>query len=727
MKHDDRPSSWESHILLTVTPAKPGMADVTTRLDGRIAFGGDYNPEQWPAEVWREDALLMRQANVNLVTVGVFSWAWLQPEPTVFEFGWLDDVLGILHDAGIAVDLANASASPPPWFSHRYPDSLPVDADGRRLNYGGRQAFCPSSADYRDAAAELTQRIVDRYADHPALAMWHVHNEYGCHNPRCFCETSAAAFRTWLQQRYDDLPELNDAWGTAFWSQRYSAWEQVIPPRRTTPGTFPNPGQQLDFARFCSDELLACFQAEAAIIRARSALPVTTNYMGFFEPLDYWQWSENLDLISNDHYRITDLGDRATQHLVMAADLTRSLASGGPWLLMEHSTSAVNWQPRNPAKPAGQLRRDSLTHVARGADGALYFQWRAAAAGTERFHSAMLPHAGTDSRRWQEVVSLGEELVRLSTITGTRLIAKTAILLDWPAWWAANQDSLPSQDARALDLLADWHDALYRNGITCDFAHPRADLSGYDVVLVPALHLSGDELGSTLQAVVDRGGSVVVGFFSGIADEHNRVRTGGYPALLRGLLGITVEEFSPLPADEVVGLLVTDDARSVAGPPMASSGSVWTELIRVDDPASTQAAFHFDDGVFTGEPAITVRRPTGDDQAGPPGSAWYLGTRPDPDTLAQVLLSACDAAGVRGLLPYLPPEVDRTLRVRDAERFLFLINHSGADVPLEVRPGGAPLGTAVTAGRPDLVPAKGVLILRLHDDVDDTDLHGRDR
>ena len=196
----------------------------------------------------------MRQANVNLVTVGVFSWAWLQPEPTVFEFGWLDDVLGILHDAGIAVDLANASASPPPWFSHRYPDSLPVDADGHRLNYGGRQAFCPSSADYRDAAAELTQRIVDRYADHPALAMWHVHNEYGCHNPRCFCETSAAAFRTWLQQRYDDLPELNDAWGTAFWSQRYSAWEQVIPPRRTTPGTFPNPGQQLDFARFCSDE-----------------------------------------------------------------------------------------------------------------------------------------------------------------------------------------------------------------------------------------------------------------------------------------------------------------------------------------------------------------------------------------------------------------------------------------------------------------------------------------
>ena len=288
-----------------------------------------------------------------------------------------------------------------------------------RHSYGSRQAFAASSPDYRRAAAALTEQIAGRYKDHPAVVMWHVHNEYGCHNQPDYSDGAAAGFRTWLQNRYGTLEGLNAAWGTAFWSQRYSAWEEILPPR--TSGTWVNPTQQLDFARYSSDELLECYKAEAAIIRSHSAHPVTTNFMGFnmglHQPVDYWRWSEEMDVVSNDHYLIAeDL--RNFQELAATADLTRGWAQGKPWLLMEHSTSAVNWQPRNIAKAPGEMLRNSMQHVARGADGALFFQWRASRAGAEKFHSGMLPHAGTDTKVWREVVQLGQALRSLAEISG---------------------------------------------------------------------------------------------------------------------------------------------------------------------------------------------------------------------------------------------------------------------------------------------------------------------
>ena len=378
--------------------------------------------------------------------------------------------------------------------------------------------------------------------------MWHVHNEYGCHNAVCYCDASAAAFRAWLQRRYGELSELNAAWGTAFWSQRYYDWDEVLPPRRTAYYTFANPTQQLDFARFSSDELLACFTAEAAILREHSDKPVTTNFMGFFQPLDYWRWAGEMDLISNDHYRLAALREPAvTHHLVMCGDLMRSLSEGEPWLLMEHSTSAVNWQPRNPAKPAGQQRRDSLTHVARGADGILYFQWRASGAGAEKFHSAMVPHAGTDT----PALGRGGAAGRRPRAAALRCWAagsgpRVAIAFDWQAWWGASLDSHPTTDLGTMDAVTRWHRALWERGITCDFVHPDRDLAGYDVILVPSLYAVSDSVGEQLAAVTRRGGTVVIGPFSGIVDLDDHIRLGGYPGAFADLLGVRVEEFSPL-------------------------------------------------------------------------------------------------------------------------------------------------------------------------------------
>ena len=440
--------------LLEVWPGRRERAAVMSGEVGGIAYGSDYNPEQWPESTWAEDVRLMAEAGVSLVTVGVFSWARLQRAPGELTAGWLDKVLDLLAGSGIRVDLATATASPPAWLIAAHPEILPVTADGRRLSPGARQHYCPSAPAFREAAADLAGRMAQRYADHPAVAMWHVGNEYGCHVPACYCDQSAEAFRRWLQARYHGLDELNEAWGGAVWSQDYTCWDQVGPPRAAP--TFINPAQQLDFARFSSDELLACYRAERAVLAAHSpGKPVTTNFMGLFRPVDQFRWSPELDVVSVDSY--PDPAD-AEAYLVsaMTGDLTRSVGGGRAWLLMEQTPNAVNWRAVNVPKAPGQYRALSLQAVARGADAVLSFQWRAAATGAEKFHSGMLPHAGTGSRVWREVVRLGADLRRLAPVAGRpvpgrrRLAARLGELVGARAGRASQQPAAPDGIAQRV-------------------------------------------------------------------------------------------------------------------------------------------------------------------------------------------------------------------------------------------------------------------------------------
>jgi beta-galactosidase len=657
---------------------------------GALSYGGDYNPEQWPPSVWRDDVRLMSEAGVTLVTVGVFAWAKLESAEGQYEFGWLDEVFELLQQYDIKIDLATATASPPPWFSHAYPDTLPMDSDGRRLSYGSRQVYCPSSPIYRHAAVRLTEKLAQRYGGHPALALWHVGNEYGCHVPRCYCDVSAAAFRTWLRRRYgEDLDALNAAWGTAFWSQRYSAWEQILPPRATP--TFGNPTQALDFCRFSSDELLDCYRAEREVLRRLTPdVPVTTNLMaGKFWELDYWAWARELDIISTDHYLPGEL-DSPHIDLAFAADLARSLAGGRPWLLMEHSTSAVNWQPRNIAKTPGQMRRNSLAHVARGSDGAMFFQWRASVAGAEKFHSAMLPHAGTDTKIWREVVDLGRNLRALAEIGGALVERpQVAVLVDWSSVWAGRLPAHPSVDLDPIGVLKAWHAALYRAGIATDFAHPSADFSGYRLVLAPSLYLLGDAGERSLRAYVDHGGHLVVGPFSGIVDEYDHV----VPGRLDDLLGVRTEEFYPLPAGGKVDL---DDG---------GVGRVWTELTHVIG-AEVEARYAanpsgYDDRGLAGAPAL-ARHQYGR------GQVWYATTLPDAATLDRWAARFASTANVTSS-GWAGVEAVRRRHPSGAS-YLFLINHGPEDV---IGPGtGTDLLTGAAFDGRVLVPARGVVVLR---------------
>ena len=385
-----------------------------------------------------------------------------------------------------------------------------------------------------------------RYGTHPAVRLWHVSNELGCHVGKCWCDVSAAAFRRWLADRYGSVAKLNDAWGTAFWSQHYSTLDEVLPPRHTP--AQPNPTQELDFARFSSDELLYYYRAERDVLRALSpAVPVTTNLMitAHQSEQDYFRWAPELDLVAQDHYLDARLPDPHAEQ-AFTDDLTRGVAGGEPWLLMETATSAVNWQPVNVAKRPGELLLDSLRHVARGADGIGFFQWRASRAGAEKFHSALLPHAGTDSAHFREVVELGDALRRIAEVAGSRVDADVALLFDWESWWACDLGSHPSGRLHYLDAVHRWHRAVTALGATVDVIGPEADLSGYRLVVVPTLYLCSDATPAALAGYADGGGHVLVTYFSGIVDEDDHVRLGGYPGAFRELLGVRAEEFAPL-------------------------------------------------------------------------------------------------------------------------------------------------------------------------------------
>ena len=652
-----------------------------------IAFGCDYNPEQWDREVWVEDVRLMREAGVDLVAVNIFGWSHIEPTDGVYDFDGLDTIIDLLHANGIRVNLGTGTASTPPWLTHAHPEILPVVADGTTRHPGGRQAWCPSSPVFRRYALRLVEKVAQRYGAHPGVALWHVSNELGCHNALCYDDETAHSFRGWLQRRYTSVDALNAAWGTSFWSQRYSSFDEVLPPRLTL--STSNPSQLVDFHRFSSDELLDYYRSEYAVLRRHSDVPITTNFMvtAHIKAMDYWSWAPEMDVIANDHYLDNRLAD-PTAELSFSADLTRGLAQGTPWILMEHSTGAVNWQPLNLAKQPGEMMRNSLTHVARGADGVCFFQWRASLQGSEKFHSAMLPHAGTDTELWREVVELGAALDRLDEVAGSRVVADVAIVFSWESWWSADGESRPSQSVDYLQQVHDAHGALRELGITTDVVAPGADLSRYRVVVVPCLYMVNDADAAVITDYVASGGHALVTFFSGIVDQDDRVRPGGYPGAFREMLGVTGEEFVPLAPTERITL------------DSGASASLWTERLR---PTTAEVLARYVDGPVPGVAAHTRNR-FGE------GVGHYLATALDRDGLKRVLRELAADAGVVGVGPERDGLVEVVRRVSADASYLFVINHS-LD-PVEIPASGTELITGSIVSNSVLVPAGAVRVMR---------------
>ena len=643
----------------------------------RIWYGGDYNPDQWPEEVWDEDVALMQQAGVNLVSVAIFSWAKLEPEEGVYDFDWLDRVIDKLGKAGIAVDLASGTASPPMWMTQAHPEILWVDYRGDVCQPGARQHWRATSPVFLDYALSLCRKMAEHYKDNPYVVSWHVSNEYGCHNRFDYSEDAERAFRKWCEERYGTIDAVNDAWGTAFWAQRMNNFSEIIPPRFIGDGNFMNPGKLLDFKRFSSDALKAFYVAERdALAEITPDLPLTTNFMvsAAGSVLDYDDWGREVDFVSNDHYFIP--GEAHLDELAFSASLVDGIARKDPWFLMEHSTSAVNWRPVNYRKEPGQLVRDSLAHVAMGADAVCYFQWRQSKAGAEKFHSAMVPHAGEDSAVFRDVCELGADLNTLADngLLGTKLAkSKVAVVFDYESEWASEHTATPTQKVHHVDEPLQWFRALADHGVTADVVPVRGAWDDYEMVVLPSVYLLSEETTRRVRDYVVGGGRLVVTYYTGISDEKDHVWLGGYPGSIRDVVGVRVEEF----------MSMGDDFPGVPDCLGLSNGAVAHDIAdvigSVDGTATVLETFKDDPWTgMDGAPAI-VAHTFGE------GRSVYVGARLGRDGIALSLPEILDSLG----MAEVGGNDGRVLRVEregaDGSRFVFSFNrtHETVRVPVE--------------------------------------------
>ena len=661
----------------------------------KIRYGGDYNPEQWPQEVWDEDHRLFTRAGIDTLTVGVFTWSVTQPGPDTYDFTVLDRILDRAAAERRRVCLATGTAALPPWLARRHPEVNRTDFDGRRHRYGQRHNFCPSSPAYREHATALASHLAERYADHPALLAWHINNEYG---GACYCDLCAGAFREWLRDRHGTLDALNDAWWTTFWSHRYTDWDQIEPPSALTehwrgPDHTAFQGITLDWFRFTTDALLGCFLAEKEVIRAHDPdTPVTTNFMGLFRPLDYHRWAPHLDFASWDNYPPLDAPPTRP---ALAHDLMRGLKDGAPFWLMEQTPSTTACRDVNPLRRPGELRLATFQAIAHGADATLYFQMRASRGACEKYHGAVIGHAGRDDTRvFREVAELGRELEALGARTlGARTPARTALLFDWDSWWALEISDGPSRLVKYPDVVHAYYRAAREAGADLDVIPQTADLTGYDVVLAPALHLVKGDLATRLEAVAARGGTVLATFLSGRADEHDRAFLTDVPGPLAPLLGIRVDEWDARPPEF---------AQTV--PELGAQARLVFEIV-LPRGAETVATYGTD--FYAGTPAVTRNRFGS-------GEAWYVATALDQPGVGQVVRRILTRHDLLG--PYADhPAVETATRVApDGTRLLFLLNHAPEPARLTAHATATDLltGKRVDEGAPLVLDPLGVAILQ---------------
>lgn len=643
----------------------------------RIWYGGDYNPDQWPEEVWDDDVRLMKKAGVNLVSVGIFSWAKIETSEGVYDFDWLDRIIDKLGEAGVAVDLASATASPPMWLTQAHPEVLWKDYRGDVCQPGARQHWRPTSPVFREYALKLCRAMAEHYKGNPYVVAWHVSNEYGCHNRFDYSEDAEHAFQQWCEERYGTIDAVNDAWGTAFWAQRMNDFSEIVPPCFIGDGNFMNPGKLLDFKRFSSDALKAFYIAERdALAEITPDLPLTTNFMvsASGSVLDYDDWGDEVDFVSNDHYFIP--GEAHLDELAFSASLVDGISRKDPWFLMEHSTSAVNWREINYRKEPGQLVRDSLAHVAMGADAVCYFQWRQSKAGAEKFHSAMVSHAGEDSAVFRDVCELGADLNKLSDegILGSRLAkSRVAVVFDYESEWATEHTATPTQHVHHVDEPLAWFRALADQGVTADVVPVRGAWDGYEMVVLPSVYLLSEETTRRVRDYVVGGGRLVVTYYTGISDEKDHVWFGGYPGSIRDVVGVRVEEFMPM----------GNDFTGVPDHLDLSNGAVAHDIAdvigSVDGTATVLATFKDDPWTgMDGVPAI-VANTFGE------GRSVYVGARLGREGLALSLpeilesLGMAEAGGNDGRVLHVEREG------ADGSRFVFSFNrtHETVRVPVE--------------------------------------------
>ena len=665
-----------------------------------MLHGGDYNPDQWPENVWKEDMRLMKLAGCNAMSVGIFAWAALEPEEGRFEFGWLDRIMDMLAGSGAYAVLATPSGSKPAWMSLKYPEVCRVNSHGLREPHQGRHNHCRTSPIYREKAQLINRRLAERYKDHPALLIWHVSNEYNGND--CFCELCLAAWRDWLRAKYADLDQLNHAWWTAFWSHTFTDWDQILPVDHSICG------MMLDWRRFITDQTIDFFRDEIVPLRELTPdVPVTTNFMGISTTLDYWKFAAEVDVIAWDSYPTWHEPGGDTEVACRTAfihDVNRCMKTGKPFMLIESVPSTTNWMHVSKLKRPGMHLLSSLQAVAHGSDTVQYFQWRKGRGGAEKFHGAVVDHYGSeDSRVFGDVAEVGAALKKLDAVIGTTVRPEAAVIYDWHNRWGIDLMAGLGRDLRQYaETCIRHYRPLWSRGVPVDVIEELCDFSRHKLLIAPMLYMLRPGVAARLEKYVAEGGTLVMTYWSGIVDENDLCFLGGWPgAGLREVLGIRDEETDATWPHERNSVVMAEDN------PLAMRGRYEArDLFALIHAEGAEVLGTYGGDFYAGRPALTVNR-HGD------GKAYYIASRNDESFLRDFYGRLTADLGIEPVLEAdLPEGVTAQVRTDGERRFVFVMNFTADEQTVDL---GAETfrdlltGTDVTGATS--MPPYGIMVL----------------
>ena len=634
-----------------------------TKFFDRILFGGDYNPNQWPKEIWEEDIRIFKKASINSATVNVFSWAKIQPSENCYDFEELDQIIEKLSTEGFDIVLATSTAALPAWMFKKYPEVARTDYDGRHHKFGQRHNACPNSLVYQKYAERLATKLAERYGENPQVTCWHINNEYG---GECYCDNCEKAFRVWLKDKYHTIEALNKAWNMEFWGHTVYEWDEIVLPNALSEGIGYDKtafaGISIDYRRFNSDSLLKNYMMERdAIRKIDPTTPITTNLMGTFKGLDYFKWAKEMDLVSWDNYPSYNT---PWSLVAMTHDLMRGLKQQ-PFMLMEQTPSQQNWQPYNSLKKPGQMRAQSYQTIAHGADTIQYFQLRRSIGACEKFHGAVIEHVGhEDTRVFRETAALGAELAQLSDIIGTQTQAQVAVIFDWDNYWALEYTSGPTVDLKYVEQIHRYYRYFYEQNIAVDLVPVDADLSKYKLVAAPVLYMIKEGMQERLTDFVMQGGALLTTYMSGIVDQSDNVHLGGYPGHLRELAGIWVEEIDALAPEQSNGVsLVNED--------LTGTSNLVSDLIHLEN---AEALAHYTSNFYAGMPAVT-KNTFGD------GTVYYFGGQLEDQLQDQLFKTIVKETDITPVIEEAT-KLEIACRENEEAKFFVIINFHEEAQPL---------------------------------------------
>mgnify|MGYP004665048285 FL=1 len=621
----------------------------------RILYGGDYNPNQWPEEVWKEDMRIFKDARINSATINVFSWAKIQPSEHEYNFAELDKIVEMLSEENYDIVFATSTAALPGWMVRKYPEVMSTDYEGRQHRFGQRHNACPNSLVYRKYASAMADKLAERYASNPHVTCWHINNEYGV---TCFCDNCQNAFRVWLKDKYKTIEALNKAWNMEFWGHTVYDWDDVVVPNALSEGIGTEKtafaGISIDYRRFNSDSVLECYKMEREAVRKyNKEVVITTNLMGTFKDLDYFKWAKEMDVVSWDNYPAYDT---PWSMIAMKHDLMRGLKHE-PFMLMEQTPSQQNWQKYNSLKRPGQMRAQSYQTLAHGADTIQFFQLRRSVGGCEKFHGAVIAHVGDENTRvFREVAQLGAELESFGDRTlGSRNESEVGVIFDWDNYWALEYTSGPSEDLKYVEQIHHYYEYFYKRNIGVDMIPVDADFSKYKIVVAPVLYMVKEGMKEALESFVKNGGVLITTYMSGIVGQSDNVYLGGYPGPLREMAGAWVEEIDALAPEQKNKAKFADGSEAECG--------LLCDLMHLE---GAEALAAYEEDFYAGMPAAS-RNFYGK------GTTYYIATMFEEDGLAKILDQAVSEAGVHPVIPE-QTGLEVVTRVSDTTRFYYVLN-----------------------------------------------------